>query len=76
MKVYLYQKNREPYFWTKDELTKIEDGNPFLLSEADSFVINDIEFILKNINQQNINQSNMNPSNINQSNFNQSRMNQ
>ena len=54
MKVYLYQKNREPYFWTKDELTKIEDGNPFLLSEADSFVINDIEFILKNINQQNI----------------------
>ena len=54
MKVYLYQKNREPYFWTRDELTKIEDGNPFLLSEANSFVINDIEFILKNINQQNI----------------------
>jgi hypothetical protein len=47
IKVYLYQDNREPYFWTVDELMAIENGNSFLLSDIKTFILNDIEFNLK-----------------------------
>lgn len=47
MKIYLYQDNREPYFWTKDELLQLEDNNQFLLSEIDSFNIGNVEFNIR-----------------------------
>ena len=54
MKVYLFQNDREPYFWTKDEIEHLENNNVFTLSKHKTFTINGIDFILKKNCPQNL----------------------
>jgi hypothetical protein len=48
MKVKLFQKNREPYFWTVDDLNKIEQGDKFKHSFTDNyeFTFNGVNFFV------------------------------
>jgi len=54
MKAYLFQNNREPYFWTKDEIVQVENNNVFALSKHKTFDINGVHFTLKNNTLQNL----------------------
>ena len=54
MKAYLFQNNREPYFWTKDEIVQVENNNVFALSKHKTFDINGVHFTLKNNTPQNL----------------------
>lgn len=54
MKVYLFQNNREPYFWTKKEIEQVENNDVFALNNHKSFNINGIDFTLKNNTPQNL----------------------
>ena len=54
MKAYLFQNNREPYFWTKNEIEQVENNDVFALNKHKSFNINGIDFTLKNNTPQNL----------------------
>jgi len=48
MKVKLFQRNREPYFWSVSDLDKIEDGDIYKFSNLQEYTItfNNIEIIV------------------------------